>query len=81
MEESRRFGQTRVKSERTNAQSQSGDIELFDISAVYIPEPVRADTVQKNPTDEKSANTDKSSEQSAAKTVKGKTVIAKRSKQ
>jgi type IV pilus assembly protein PilN len=41
MEESRRFAQTSVTSERAT-QSTTGDTEQFDIVAVYIPEPVAA---------------------------------------
>ena len=41
MEESRRFAQTRITRESL-AQSQTGDNELFDISAFYIPEPLVA---------------------------------------
>jgi type IV pilus assembly protein PilN len=42
MEESRRFSQTNIISERTEKQSNSGDTEQFDIVAVYIPEPLAA---------------------------------------
>ncbi len=41
MEESRRFSQTYVISERFS-QSTSGDSEQFEIAAVYIPEPLAA---------------------------------------
>ena len=41
MEESRRFSQTQVISERFS-QSTSGDTEQFEIAAVYIPEPPAA---------------------------------------
>jgi len=37
MEDSRRFAQTNIVSERTT-ESKSGDTEQFDIAAVYIPE-------------------------------------------
>jgi type IV pilus assembly protein PilN len=40
MEESRRFSQTNIVSERTEKQSNSSDTEQFDIVAVYIPEPL-----------------------------------------
>ena len=40
MEESRRFSQTNIISERTEKQSNSSDTEQFDIVAIYIPEPL-----------------------------------------
>jgi len=40
MEESRRFSQTNIISERSEKQSNSSDTEQFDIVAVYIPEPL-----------------------------------------
>ena len=42
MEDSRRFSQTNIISERTERQSNSSDTEQFDIVAVYIPEPLSA---------------------------------------
>jgi type IV pilus assembly protein PilN len=42
MEESRRFSQTNIVSERSEKQSNSSDTEQFDIVAVYIPEPLAA---------------------------------------
>jgi len=42
MEESRRFSQTNIISERSEKQSNSSDTEQFDIVAVYIPEPLSA---------------------------------------
>ena len=42
MEESRRFSQTNIISERTEKQSNSSDTEQFDIVAFYIPEPLAA---------------------------------------
>ena len=43
MEESRRFSQTNIISERTQPSNVSnGDTEQFDIVAVYIPEPLAA---------------------------------------
>ena len=42
MEESRRFSQTNIISERTRQASTNGDTEQFDIAAVYIPEPLAA---------------------------------------
>jgi type IV pilus assembly protein PilN len=42
MEESRRFSQTNIISERSEKQSNSSDTEQFDIVAVYIPEPLAA---------------------------------------
>ena len=41
MEESRRFSQTNIISERSE-QSTTGDTEQFDIVAIYIPEPLTA---------------------------------------
>lgn len=40
MEESHRFSQTNIVSERSEKQSNSSDTEQFDIVAVYIPEPL-----------------------------------------
>jgi type IV pilus assembly protein PilN len=42
MEESRRFSQTKIISERSEKQSNSSDTEQFDIVALYIPEPLAA---------------------------------------
>jgi len=42
MEESHRFSQTNIVSERSEKQSNSSDTEQFDIVAVYIPEPLAA---------------------------------------
>jgi type IV pilus assembly protein PilN len=42
MEESHRFSQTNIVSERSEKQSNSTDTEQFDIVAVYIPEPLAA---------------------------------------
>src|SRR5579864_1508373 len=42
MEESHRFSQTNIISERSEKQSNSSDTEQFDIVAVYIPEPLAA---------------------------------------
>ena len=39
MEDSRRFAQTNITSERST-QSTNGDTEQFDIVAIYIPEPL-----------------------------------------
>jgi len=48
MEESRRFSQTNIISERTEpSNSSSGDTEQFDIVAVYIPEPLDAAAASK----------------------------------
>jgi hypothetical protein len=48
MEESRRFSQTNIISERTELSStSSGDTEQFDIVAVYIPEPLAAAAASK----------------------------------
>jgi len=41
MEESRRFAQTQIISEQF-MQSTNGDTELFEIAAIYIPEPLSA---------------------------------------
>jgi hypothetical protein len=38
MEESRRFVQTEIKTER-HVESQTGDTEQFEMAAIYIPEP------------------------------------------
>ncbi|HET7892046.1 MAG TPA: PilN domain-containing protein [Candidatus Sulfotelmatobacter sp.] len=40
MEESRRFAQTNIISERFEKSSGGGDTEQFDIVAIYIPEPL-----------------------------------------
>ncbi len=42
MEESHRFSQTNIVTERSEKQSNSSDTEQFDIVAVYIPEPLAA---------------------------------------
>ncbi len=42
MEESRRFAQTNIISERFEKSTGSGDTEQFDIVAIYIPEPLAA---------------------------------------
>ena len=48
MEESRRFSQTNIISERSEpSNSTSGDTEQFDIVAVYIPEPLDAAAASK----------------------------------
>jgi hypothetical protein len=39
MEESHRFAQTQVTSEAFQQSNNGGDNELFDMEAVYIPEP------------------------------------------
>jgi type IV pilus assembly protein PilN len=46
MEESRRFAQTNIISERFAGQQNNngGDTEQFDIAAIYIPEPITAAT-------------------------------------
>ncbi len=44
MEESRRFAQTNIISERFEKSTGSGDTEQFDIVAIYIPEPLAAAT-------------------------------------
>ncbi len=42
MEESRRFAQTNIISERFEKSTGGGDTEQFDIVAIYIPEPLAA---------------------------------------
>ena len=42
MEESRRFAQTNIISERFEKSTAGGDTEQFDIVAIYIPEPLAA---------------------------------------
>jgi Tfp pilus assembly protein PilN len=46
MEESQRFAQTQVLSERFQS-SNTGDNELFEIAALYIPEPISSETAPK----------------------------------
>ncbi len=57
MEESRRFAQTHVPDERST-QSTTGDTEQIDIMAIYIPEPVAADTEAKPDKTEPKPKTD-----------------------
>jgi hypothetical protein len=81
MEESRRFAQTRITRE-SFAQSQTGDNELFDISAFYIPEPLAAEISEHAPEDQKSAAPEKSkTDQKPGRSTKKKTEIARGSKQ
>ncbi len=81
MEESRRFAQTRIVSERFQAQSQTGDNEQFDMTALYIPEPLLSQAAEEPATDTKSPKSGKAtSDQGAAKTERQKTQLAKRSK-
>lgn len=78
MEESRRFAQTRVTSERY-VPSQTGDNVQVDMTALYVPEAMLAQTaVQTSPSgaSEQTAKTDKK----PAKPTKSKTEVAKRSK-
>jgi type IV pilus assembly protein PilN len=59
MEESRRFSQTNIISERTRQASTNGDTEQFDIAAVYIPEPLAA-AAPSSKTESKSAGANSS---------------------
>jgi Tfp pilus assembly protein PilN len=59
MEESRRFSQTNIVTERSQ-QSTSGDTEQFDIIAVYIPEPLTAAATAAAPATAKSKTDTKS---------------------
>jgi type IV pilus assembly protein PilN len=45
MEESRRFSQTNIIAENSKNAGGAGDTEQFDIVAIYIPEPLAADSV------------------------------------
>jgi Tfp pilus assembly protein PilN len=77
MEESRRFAQTRIISEHFTPQSQTGDNELFDIRAVYVPEPLLAQTAEQTaPAQDVKSKPD----QGQPKREKPKTQVAKRSK-
>ncbi len=78
MEESRRFAQTRVTSERF-VPSQTGDNEQVDITALYVPEPMLAQTAEQTPTGNASEQTAKA-DKKPAKPAKSKTEVAKRSK-
>ncbi len=71
MEESRRFAQTNIISERST-QSTTGDTEQFDIVAIYIPEPLAAGAAA--PIAEQKAGTKLQTD------VKPKTTAPKRSK-
>ncbi len=81
MEESRRFAQTRITSEHFASQSQTGDNETFEMTALYVPEPVVNQASQQSPMDDKSVRTEKGSpDKEPVKAAKSKTQIAKRSK-
>jgi Tfp pilus assembly protein PilN len=79
MEESRRFARTQIVSERFS-QQQTGDNELVDIEAIYIPEPVLQQANGQAPMDRKS-NVKATSAASPRTPNKSKTELAKRSKQ
>jgi len=78
MEESHRFSDTKVLTERF-VPSQTGDNEQVDFAAVYIPEPLLPPTAEQTSQDQKSVQevkTDKKPETPK----KTKTEVAKRSK-
>jgi Tfp pilus assembly protein PilN len=79
MEESRRFARTQIVSERFS-QQQTGDNELVDIEAIYIPEPFLQQANGAATTDERS-NVKATSGASPRTPNKSKTELAKRSKQ
>jgi type IV pilus assembly protein PilN len=74
MEESRRFSQTNIISERTEKQSNSGDTEQFDIVAFYIPEPLAAAAAESK-TEMKPKTNVKSKTQAKPKTAAPKGVV------
>jgi type IV pilus assembly protein PilN len=74
MEESRRFSQTNIISERTEKQSNSSDTEQFDIVAFYIPEPLAAAAVESK-TEMKPKTNVKSKTQAKPKTAAPKGVL------
>src|SRR3954469_17412961 len=78
-EESRRFARTQILSERLS-QQQTGDNELVDIEAIYIPEAVLQQATGQSATDQKS-NVNAASEANPRAPKKSKTELAKRSKQ
>lgn len=80
MEESRRFAQTRITSERF-AQSQTGENEQVDITAIYIPEAMLPQSAEKPATNEKSGkDATTKSDRKPVNAAKSKTELAKRSK-
>jgi len=74
MEESRRFSQTNIISERTEKQSNSSDTEQFDIVAFYIPEPLAAAAAESK-TEMKPKTNVKSKTQAKPKTAAPKGVV------
>ena len=56
MEDSRRFAQTNIVSEHSQ-QSTTGDSEMFDIVAIYIPEALSAAAAPSTETNSKAAKT------------------------
>jgi type IV pilus assembly protein PilN len=56
MEDSRRFAQTNIVSEHSQ-QSTTGDSEMFDIVAIYIPEALSAAAAPRTETNSKAAKT------------------------
>jgi Tfp pilus assembly protein PilN len=80
MEESRRFAQTRITSERFG-QSPTGDNELVEITALYIPEPALSQAAEQTPASQKSSSDANGKNESVgSKSEKQKTQLAKRSK-
>ena len=78
MEESHRFAQTRITSERTT-QSTTGDTQQVDITAVYMPESLQAQLADQSAAAEKSAKDVKANQKSGT-TTKRKMQVAKESK-
>jgi type IV pilus assembly protein PilN len=74
MEESHRFSQTNIVSERSEKQSNSSDTEQFDIVAFYIPEPLAAAAAESK-TEMKPKTNVKSKTQAKPKTAAPKGVV------
>ncbi|MGC1450522.1 MAG: PilN domain-containing protein [Candidatus Sulfotelmatobacter sp.] len=74
MEESRRFSQTNIISERSEQSTAGGDTEQFDIVAIYIPEPLTATPAV--PTTEAAPKTEPKPKTEAKPTTAAKTKTA-----
>lgn len=74
MEESRRFSQTNIISERSEQSTTGGDTEQFDIVAIYIPEPLTATPAV--PTTEAAPKTEPKPKTEAKPTTAAKTKTA-----
>jgi Tfp pilus assembly protein PilN len=81
MEESRRFAQTRIMSEHSVPQSQTGDSEQFEIAALYIPAPLLTQAAEDSSDGETNKKDATKTTENKTTGSKAKTELAKRSKQ